>query len=71
MAVWHVDSAVPGDNGYALTTTEGTKTYTANSCLGSEGINLYLRAGDATASPLKHYYVNLGYAIDGSNCREP
>lgn len=71
MAVWNVDSAVPDDTGYALTATEGTKTYTADSCLGSEGINLYLRTGDATASPLKHYYVNLGYAIDGSNCREP
>lgn len=76
------DKAFSGVNGIALAvraksvTVDGKafmvtdidgESYKANSCIGSEGINVYLYR-KTPRQPLKHYYGSLGYDISDGDC---
>ncbi|MDO1530440.1 hypothetical protein QMK61_16505 [Fulvimonas sp. R45] len=68
MAVWGISSAAIHDGGYELLQKDSRQPDEADSCFGSEGINLYLRHGTKAAPPFAHYYVDFGYGIGSGNC---
>lgn len=68
MAVWNVSSVTTLTSGYLLNRSHG-QAYEAESCVGSEGINLYLHTRTKPAESMRHYYINLGYSIGATTCR--
>lgn len=61
-------TVVAADDGYQATDDRGN-AYLIDSCLGTEGINVYLRDG-RTHVVLDHYYGYLNYDIE-SDCPSP
>lgn len=51
---------------YSWTAINGT-TYEIDTCLGEEGVNIYL---NRTHVSLRRYYVPLGYDVEASNCQD-
>lgn len=51
---------------YRIVDSSGNQ-FLAESCIGSEGINVYLYRQSST-KPLEHYYGSFGYDVEGSDC---
>jgi hypothetical protein len=70
MAACGVTAVSATVDGYALHTANRADHYATDTCLGSEGINLYLRDGSKRSPPATHCYGNFGQDIGPGNYPE-
>lgn len=67
IAVEAASATISKDNkGYELKDAHGV-TYSVSTCVGREGINIYLSRPGMPSKSL-HYYVALGYDVERSDC---
>jgi len=64
IAIWNVEAVRKRKTDYVLLSK---RTYEVDSCLSTEGMNVYLR-DEGSNRAIAHYYWNFGYDVESTDC---